>query len=92
MTPEQLAEARTLIASGATYAEVAQRFSVGLEVVTGYFSTEGIHKQMRRERNDRIFEMMKDGRSAREISEEVGLSLAMTKNIMTKQRRYAPYL
>ena len=92
MTPEQLAEARTLIANGATYAEVAQHLSVTSETVAGYFATFGIHKEMRRERNDRIFAMMKDGKSAREISEEVGLSLAMTKNIMTKQRRYAPHL
>lgn len=92
MTPEQLDEARQLIVNGSSYAEVAERFSVTYEIVFAHFSTTGIHKQMRRERNDRIFAMVMAGKSTRSISEEIGMSFAATERIVRSQRRYAPYL
>ena len=92
MTPEQLAEAKQLITGGASYSEVAEHLSTTYEIVFAHFSTTGIHKQMRRERNDRIFAMVMAGKSTRSISEEIGMSFAATERIVRRQRRYAPYL
>lgn len=89
MTPEQLEEARSLIINGATYAEISERMSVSIDTVQGYFSADGLHRDLRRWRNDKIFEMLQEGKTAREISEVVGLTLAGTRNITSKMRRYA---
>lgn len=91
MTPEQLAEAKQLITGGASYSEVAEHLSTTYEVVFAYFSTMGIHNEMRRERNDRIFAMVQQGKSTREISQQMSMSLSTTERIVRSQRRYAPH-
>lgn len=90
MTPEQLAEAKQLIIDGATYAEVAEHLSTTYEIVFTHFSTMGFHKQMRRERNDRIFTLVQQGKSTREISQQMSMPLSTTGRIVRSQRRYAP--
>jgi len=92
LTPEQIEQARKLIINGATYVEVAQHFSVTHELIFTYFSAMGTHKQMRRERNNRIYEMVKIGKSTQEIASQMGMSLSATERIVRNQRRYAPYL
>jgi hypothetical protein len=89
MTPEQINEARTLITNGATYAEVAERFSVTVDAVMGHFSAEGIHRDLRRQKRDIMFQMLQEGKTAREISDAVGLSIAGTRNVLSKMRKYA---
>jgi hypothetical protein len=89
VTPEQLEEAQNLIANGATYAEISERMSVSVDVIQGYFSGNGLHRELRRWRNDKIFEMLQEGKTAREISEVVGLTLSGTRNILAKMRKYA---
>lgn len=89
MTPEQFDEAKKLIQGGATYAEVAEHFSVGHDVIMGYFSAMGLHREMYRQRNNIIFDLWQEGKTAREIGEIVGLSTSGTQNIIAKQKKFA---
>lgn len=89
MTPEQFDEARRLVEGGATYAEVADHFSVPYESVMTHFSGTGLHREMYRQRNNIIFALWQEGKTAREIGEIVGLSTSGAQNIIAKQKKFA---
>ncbi len=89
MTPEQLEEARSLVIKGATYAEIAERMSLSPDAVQSHLSADGVLKERRRLRNDKIFEMLQEGKTTREISVVIGLTFAGTRNITSKMRKYA---
>jgi len=89
VTPEQLEEAQSLVVNGATYNEIAERMSLSPDAVQSHLSADGFLRELRRWRNDKIFAMLQEGKTVREISVVVGLTLGGTRNITSKMRKYA---
>lgn len=91
MTPEQLEQAKQMASDGATYADIAEEFGIPKEDVARLLSADGVHRELLRQKRNTIYEMYRAGKGAKEISEAVGLTVSSVKNIITKQRRFAPY-
>ena len=88
MKPELIEEAKKLAISGATYQQIAETLGVGEDGLGRILGTTGVHRDIRRERHNTIYAMKKDGKSAEEISQAVGLTVQTVKGIIARQRNY----
>lgn len=91
MTPEQIVEAQRLIGEGLTYPEIAQKLGLSQSQVGATLSSVGTHREKLRERRNIIWQMRGEGRSLKEISEAVGLSVQSVMGIIGQQKKYRSF-